>query len=66
MSNDTYDCAACGETYECGWSDDAAQIEYEHKFPKHAHAQAPVDVVCDDCYLQLTAWKSPEEAEAEL
>lgn len=60
-----YQCAACGEIYEYGWSDDEAQAEYEENFPTFAKRNEPVDVVCDDCYLQLTAWKSPKEAEAE-
>lgn len=61
-----YQCAACGEIYEYGWSDDEAQAEYEENFPTYAKRGDAVDVVCDDCYLQLTAWKPPQEAEEEV
>jgi hypothetical protein len=60
-----YQCSACGEIYEYGWSDDEAQAEYEENFPTYAKRNDPVDIVCDDCYLQLIAWKSPQEAESE-
>lgn len=66
LKDNEYQCAACGEIYEYAWSDEEAQTEYETKFPKHAEAGEAVDTVCDDCYKQMTAWKSPEEAEAEL
>lgn len=60
-----YECAACGEIYELD-PDFDAQAEYEENFPTYAKNNEPVDIVCDDCYKQLTAWKSPEEAEREL
>lgn len=59
-----YQCAACGGVFGKGWTDADAQAEYEANFPTLSNT--PYDVVCDDCYLQLTAWKSPQEAEAEV
>ena len=46
-----YTCAACGNTYEEGWSDEEARAEYEDVFPGRDIDDA--DVVCDTCYQEI-------------
>jgi hypothetical protein len=49
--SETYTCAACGETYAKGWTDEKAKAELEATFPSFE----PEDcgVVCDDCYKKM-------------
>ena len=60
-----YTCAACGGEFQSGWSEAEAEAEYINNFKKHAEANVERDLVCDDCYEQMIAWKSPKEAEKE-
>lgn len=66
MSEETFTCENCKQTFSSDWSDEEAQAEYEALFPNHAEAEALVSVVCEDCYNKMLDWKSPEEAEKEL
>lgn len=49
----TYQCAACGETFEKGWSDEEAAAELEANFS--GVATDDCDLVCDGCYQRLMA-----------
>lgn len=66
MKDDEYTCASCKETFSMGWSNEAAQAEYEHKFPVQAKHNVPVDIVCDDCYKKMMKWKTPEQSDKEF
>ena len=55
----TYECAMCHETYECGWSHEEALAESKELF-----GDIPADeteVVCDDCFKEMTASYSPKQ-----
>jgi DNA-directed RNA polymerase subunit RPC12/RpoP len=52
-SANTYTCAACGEEFENGWTDEEAEAEYQAAFTGDAEAGAPKDTVCDDCYHKI-------------
>lgn len=65
MGEDTFTCANCKDTFGKGWSDEEAQAEYAENFTESAIRGVEIDVVCDDCYKELTAWKSPQQAEDE-
>ncbi len=63
---DQYQCDACGEVYDKGWSDEEAAAEYA---TMHGRAPdlGPDDhqdaVVCDDCFKAMSAfygWLVPE------
>lgn len=51
VSFDTYTCAACGETFVSGWSEEEALAELKANFgniPKE-----DCSVVCDDCFKRM-------------
>lgn len=48
---DTYRCAACGEEYEKGWTDEEAAAEAETLFT--AEERQDMAVVCDDCWRKM-------------
>ena len=48
-----YTCAACGNTYEEGWSDEEARAEYAEVFPGCSIDEA--DIVCDPCYQEMVS-----------
>lgn len=53
-----YTCARCLGVFGAGWSEEEAEAEYRRDFPELAAANAPRDVICDECYKQFTGWKS--------
>lgn len=46
-----YRCAACGETFEKGWSDEEASEELGSTFP--GIEEADCNLVCDDCWKKM-------------
>ena len=54
MSYGTYVCAACGNEYEKGRSDEEARAEFTQRF---GHPPDPEDeIVCDECFQEIMAW----------
>jgi len=49
MKDNEYQCEACGEVYEKGWTDEEAQKEADELWNKVA-LQAGQSVICDDCF----------------
>lgn len=47
---ETFTCAACGGTFEVGWSDEEAEAEKAQNFPAAVAAGEEFELVCDDCY----------------
>ena len=46
-----YTCAVCHQTWEKGWSDDEAMLEFKNDF-----GDIPLNVcviICDDCYVKM-------------
>lgn len=76
MSVDTYQCGACGETFDKGWSDEEAAREYAVMSEQYGNPLIPevnpedVDlsdkgIVCDPCFKQMAArykWDIPESS----
>lgn len=48
MSDNTYKCDVCGETYEKGLTDAEAAKQFESEFP--GFEPDDCGVVCDDCF----------------
>lgn len=46
-----YTCAACGETYDKGWSDEEAEGELAETFPGFDVEEC--SLVCDDCFQAM-------------
>lgn len=61
-----YTCAACRQEFESTWSEDEANAEYLREFPFSAASDEPREVVCDDCYQQMTAEIPTERVVDEL
>ena len=55
MSEKTYTCAICGETYEYEWSDEEALAEFKAKYGDVPEEER--DVICDDCYQPFEKWR---------
>ena len=55
MSDRTFKCTMCHETYPKGWSDEEAMKEYEENYGKHMGEE--MDVVCDACHAAIMAWR---------
>lgn len=51
MTNDTFTCSGCGETFEKGWSEEEARNEFAEVFPNMKIEEACL--VCDDCYTAM-------------
>lgn len=49
MGPNEYQCAACGEVYEKGWTDEDAASERE----ENGWSSLECEVVCDDCYKMM-------------
>ena len=55
----TFKCAACGETFEYGWSDEDAKEELATNNANDAFGAgravgaSECDLVCDDCYKSM-------------
>lgn len=48
---DTYTCAACGDTFTKGWTDEEMEIEARiHGFDLSASDNV---LVCDDCFVPI-------------
>ena len=62
MSKPTYNCAACGGTFnrvdDDTWSDDEAAAEAK----ANGFAGEPCDIVCDDCYHKMMG-TTPEDTD---
>lgn len=43
-----FTCANCLETFDKGWTDEEASVEFAQNFP-HGDIHY-TDIVCDDCY----------------
>lgn len=54
----SYKCANCLEEFDAGWSDEEASVEFNQDFSGFDIADA--EVVCDDCYKEMVAWKKPK------
>lgn len=54
MTDKTFTCAACGETFECAWTDEEAEVEAAERFGSHPDAwREGAAVICDDCYQKM-------------
>lgn len=51
MSDDTYTCVMCRETFGKGWSDEESEAEFATNFPNDADSER--NIVCDDCFKKL-------------
>lgn len=51
----TYTCANCGGTFEAGWSEADALMEYQAAFSEAERSfdADPPGRVCDDCYRAI-------------
>ena len=56
-----FTCAGCGLVFKSEWSDEDAAAESQAVFGMTPQS-APMDVVCDACYRQMTAdWRPTTE-----
>ena len=51
LKSNEYKCAACGNVYEKGWSDEEAQAELEQDFP--GFKTEDCGIICDDCHKKF-------------
>ena len=51
MSEDTYTCAVCGETFEKGWTDEEALSEATELYGEIPPEERAV--ICDVCYKSM-------------
>jgi DNA-directed RNA polymerase subunit RPC12/RpoP len=62
MDAKTYTCAACGQTFNNGWTDADAEREAKQVFGvSGARHRSDMAVVCDDCYKAMIAAYPPGE-----
>ncbi len=57
MKNNEYQCAACNNIYEKGWSDEEQEkemLEYFGNIPEEERR-----VICDDCFNFMHPLKNP-------
>lgn len=59
----TYTCDNCLKTFDEAWSDEEASAEFNKDFPTSEIRDAAI--VCDDCYKEMVAWKTPEQYTSE-
>jgi len=57
MKEKEYRCAMCGGIFEESTSEEEAWEEHDRNFPGEPHETA--EIVCDDCYQEMTALESP-------
>lgn len=55
VTKESYTCANCGGVFAFARSDDEARAEAVENFGANVFSQ-PVDVICDDCYLEFMPW----------
>lgn len=57
---DSYKCAECGGVFETSWSDQNAEAEAsaDGLTPEFREADGGTEIVCDDCYKEMTAWQT--------
>ena len=64
MSDKTYTCEMCGETFALqdsdDWNDEKAKAEFMQAFPKEDMANQELAVVCSLCYGKIMAVRSFE------
>jgi hypothetical protein len=63
MGENEYVCASCRETFTKGRSDDEAQAEAHAAFGDIPEDEQ--EIVCDDCYKQMTEELPPDRFRAE-
>lgn len=63
MQSNEYQCANCDGIFIKGWSDEEQDAEFSTNFP--GIRQQDAVVICDDCYIKVTSWKSPSQFMAE-
>jgi hypothetical protein len=51
MNNNEYQCAACREIFEKGWSDEEAWKEKNELFPYVDNKDCCI--ICDDCFKKI-------------
>lgn len=49
----TFTCAACGQTFKYGWSDEQARAEFHEHFGREPSPHRGDALVCDDCYHKV-------------
>lgn len=55
MSENTFVCAMCEETFLKGWSDDEAMAEFKRNYPGPAMKQEYA-ILCDECHEEFREW----------
>lgn len=53
MTDKSYTCAMCRETFDYAWTDEEAEAEYQGDFPDESAAEVERDIVCDGCYRKV-------------
>jgi len=56
VTDDTFTCALCHETFDKAWSDEEALAESHDLWPQEHIDGVDMDVVCDDCHHGVLAW----------
>lgn len=58
----TYTCDCCGGTFEAGWTEADALMEYQERFSAQVRAaeEHPAQV-CDDCDRKIQEWANTPE-----
>ncbi len=51
-----FTCAICGETFECGWSEEEALKELKERFGDIPTSEC--DLICDPCDKKVQAWQA--------
>ena len=61
MKNNEFQCSACKNIYEKGWTDEEAVAENEALYgDKSISSGEPQEVVCDDCFTKLKELTKPK------
>jgi rubredoxin len=64
MKPNEFECAACHNIYDKGWSDDEAKAEATEIFGKNPDEwNEPQVLVCDDCFEKMNPANHPELVE---
>ncbi len=53
MSAKTFECESCGQTFECGWTEEEQRAEAAINFPGLPEEDAAT--ICDDCFHDIMA-----------